>query len=420
MTYDALARWGVNIPEILLPRDDIDLLRWSVIACDQHTANTSYWKEVESVVKDSPSTLYLIHPEVYLDDLTRSKRIHTTMETYRKRNILKSIGHQLVLIERNIHGKIRTGLLMSIDLEKYDFSSDTDLPIRSSEKTSLERLKPRIAVRENAILELSHVLMLINDDKNCLFGTIEKFKRDIFFDTKLMLGGGHLTGYALDTSFLQHMNETLTKLEESDTPFFIVGDGNHNLAAAKQVWDKKKVAGASSTDPARWALVELVNVYDTALDFEPIARLVLDQDEDELIDEIKKSTVKLTQRISNDIQGTVIPANECIVESAKNSLTCIWNSPSAVHTVWNVENVLRSLSLRNNAINIQYIHGNNEAMQLAKKLNGVAILLPPISRSHLFSAVKHFGNLPKKSFSLGRAKEKRYYFEARSLQKKAF
>ncbi len=415
MTYDTLARWGVNIPEILLPQDDIDLLRWSVIACDQHTANPSYWDEVASVVKDSPSTLYLIHPEAYLDDTTRSERIHRTMELYRKRKVIKSIGHQLLLIERNVYGKTRTGLLMLIDLEKYDFSSDTDLPIRSSEKTIIERLKPRIAVRENATLELSHVLMLTNDTNNHLFGDIEKYKKDTLFDTNLMLGGGHITGYSLENGFLKHLDETLARFEEGETPFFIVGDGNHNLAAAKQVWEKKKRAGASSTNPARWALVELVNVYDSALEFEPIARLVLNQNEDELIDEMKKNTLKINSRSANDVYSSTIPANECVIESMQNSLTCIWNSPTAVHTVWNVENILQAMSFKNPDISVQYIHGNHEATTLAKKFNGIAILLPPIPRSHLFSAVQRFGNLPNKAFSLGRAEEKRYYLEARSL-----
>ncbi len=416
MTYDSLARWGVNVPEILLPNKNVDLSRWAVIACDQHTANIRYWKEVESLVKDSPSTLNLIHPEIYLEDTSRKELVHKTMESYVEQRIVHSIGHRLVFIERTVHNKIRKGLLMSIDLEKYDFVEGTQLPIRSSEETILERLNSRISVKEDALLELSHVLMLINDEKNALFENIESYKQETVFDTDLMLGGGHIAGYALADSFLGHMNDTLSKLEESSSPFFIVGDGNHNLAAAKKIWENKKKSGVRSNDPARWALVELVNVYDEALTLEPIARMVLNQDENELLDFLESSAMKIDKRNLSDAAKDSIPTNESVIESMSYSAACIWNSPTATQTVWNVENALKNLSKRNPSMEIAYIHGTSEARLLAKKFNGIVILLPSIPRGQLFPAVQRFGNLPNKAFSLGQAEEKRYYLEMRALR----
>ena len=282
---------GVQIPQVYLPRPGVDLGKWAVIACDQYTSQPEYWRKVEEIVGEAPSTLNLIFPEVYLEEPgseVRIRRIQQTMQDYLTEGLLVPYDG-MVYVERRVSGKLRKGLVLALDLERYDFNKGAQSLIRSTEGTIIERLPPRMRIRENAQLELPHILVLIDDPSCTVIEPVGKAKTQLkkLYDFELMAGSGHLEGYLLDNPSVEAgVIEALEKLADPQTfvtkygissnqsvLLFAMGDGNHSLATAKAIWEKIK-AQVGMDHPARYALVEIENVHDQGLDFAPIHRVL--------------------------------------------------------------------------------------------------------------------------------------------------
>lgn len=414
-----LAGVGVSVPEVLLPSDHVDLYRWAVIACDQHTSEPDYWEEVESIVGERPSTLRLVYPEVYLEDGDRAARIesiHSTMRRYLSDETLRSIGPAMVLSRRGTpHVSERRGLLLALDLEHYDYRPGATSLVRATERTIVDRIPPRVEVRRGAPLELPHVLVLIDDPEDRLFGGLLTRRLEQLYATQLMLGGGEVSGFRLDDDAVAHVAESLEGLRHDasgDHPFlFAVGDGNHSLATAKAVWDEMK-ATAPAEHPARYALVEVVNLYDPGLRFAPIHRLVeCDEPEawaarfaEKLGGEMRRSSPDELQRSRRE-NGSVIGL---ITAGATWAVTAGGTRDLPI-------SVVQSRLDEEEGIRIDYIHGWDTSVQLGRREGSVAVMLPAFDPHLLYPTVRRRGVLPRKAFSLGEAEEKRYYLEARRI-----
>ncbi|HII79663.1 MAG TPA: DUF1015 domain-containing protein [Methanosarcina sp.] len=393
----------LHVPHILLP--EANWKEWAVIACDQHTQDIDYWKRVEDFVGDTPSTLNLIYPEIYLPlDEKRVDNIHKAMCSYR--DVLIDHGPCFILVKRTVSGKERTGLVVAVDLEGYEYNG-TDSFIRPTEKTIKERLPARVKIRENAELELTHVLVLY-DDPN--FSVIPRntagpvYEGDKIYDFDLIEDGGHIKGFKIsDKNTLEEISK---KIESLGT--LLVGDGNHSLAAAKSFWDKIK--GTVPADhPARYALVELVNIHDPGLTFEPIHRLVRGMDPEELLKRFDarivefpscNSTAQYTENPETGHSIGFITKDRCGV--------LILDDPAHDLEVETLDEIIDDYV-------VEYEHDPEVVEKLGKEPQSIGFFLPSLKRSEFFALIKKKGILPRKSFSLGKENEKRYYIEARRI-----
>ena len=417
-TQKRLEALGIMLPEILLPKPGTDLYKWAVIACDQFTQDTNYWEKVKEIAGTSPSALNLIFPEVYLEKVTKAEKyiriaeIKNSMNSYLNDGIFSAPLSSFIYLERySVQHQKRRGLVLALDLERYDWESNSSPLIRSTEGTVIERLPPRINIREGAPLEIPHVLVLIDDEEDRIIpelGEIAK-KNEPLYDTSLMMDSGSVKGWALDgenacmqmaSAFeeLSFKSKTRYGTANSDKPFlFAVGDGNHSLAAAKAVWDNyKKSHAPGSEHPSRWALVEVENLYDPGISFEPIHRIIFGCQVKEVLD-LLSSCVGL--KCNRGEENIIIVEND---------------SPAIVTAC--LEPVLDKF-VREGDYHIDYIHGEDELLRLVedKTRQAVGIILPPIRKEDLFRTVANNGSLPRKSFSMGSAGEKRFYLECRRL-----
>ncbi|MCX7973862.1 MAG: DUF1015 domain-containing protein [Candidatus Aminicenantes bacterium] len=440
----ALAR-----PEILLPRPEIDLSRWAVIACDQHTSEPEYWQEVERFVGDSPSTLNLIFPEVYLkekDVEARIKRIKEAMHRYLEKDLF--IAYEgFIYVERQISTGKRGGLLLCLDLEQYDYNPGARTLIRATEGTILERIPPRVKIREGAPIELPHVLVLIDDPEDRVIGPLRSLvkKNDPglkkLYDFDLMLNSGHLAGWLIANEQIEA--EIISNLkylanpkvfsaryqipEENPVLLYAVGDGNHSLATAKTIWESHKLSIKEtqlSESPLRYALVEVVNLHDPALFFEPIHRLLFEiKPELNLLEEIKiffnheirPSPCQSLEEIKDQLKnyqktgqafGLVVENENFLVEILR---------PRHSLTVGSVQLFLDEFLKQGKAGHIDYVHGDEILVRFARQPGNAGFYLPTMDKNHLFKTVIIEGILPRKTFSMGEAWEKRFYLEARRL-----
>lgn len=424
---ERFARLGLAIPQLLLPRPEIDLSRWAVIACDQHTSEPDYWQSAATTVGDAPSTLKLVFPEVYLDAPDATQRIadiHRTMAEYRRKGILREQEPGLMMVERSTpHVPSRTGLLAAVDLELYDYTPGSNALIRASEKTILERLPPRVRIRRGAPIELPHVLVLYNDPDHRVDACLADLDSRPVYETSLMLGGGSVSGTLVtDEERLTQVAgafEQLLKDQPGPNPLlFAVGDGNHSLAAAKTLWDELRDRTAKD-HPARWALVELVNLYDPGLRFEPIHRIVTGVEPREFI-------AAMTAALGATATGR--PPEQ--IEQAMSQPGCIGflsGGSSAGSAPYSgvielpgseelpVSTVQEYLNAQTGTLGVDYIHGHSTAATLAQSKRSVALIMPPFNPQLLYPTVQSRGVLPRKAFSLGEAEEKRYYLEARRI-----
>jgi len=433
-------KYGVEIPEILLPKK-IDLKSWSVIACDQYTQSKEYWQNVKAQAQENPSTLNLIFPEVYLNDNDgeeRIKKIHESMKKYLDSGLFSS-QEECVYIERKTeYGRIRKGLVLAVDLEKYDWKADSKALIRATEATVPERIPPRMKIRKGASLELPHIMLLANDEKDLLVGGAGALakKHEPLYDGPLMLNSGHITGWSVSgseaESRLENALSTLFKNgtdKNGDTFLFAVGDGNHSLATAKAVWDEHKKSLSESEkalSPVRYALVEIVNIYDEGLTFEPIHRTIFNQDAGKLILFIEEKLGGSLKNFESEKELEAFVSDKkangarygFIAKTGGEEKLCVLETSITDLAIAALQPVLDeylSANSKNPKTDIDYIHGTEDVVSLGKKEGNVSILLPPIAKDSFFQTINGRGPLPRKSFSMGEASEKRFYVEARRL-----
>lgn len=439
---------GIDVSSILIPKKDIPLDKWAVIACDQYTSEPEYWEKVDKFVGNEPSTLRLIFPEVYLErenndqKMQRIDNINKAMCEYLDNGYFEEIKNSFIYIERTIkNGRIRKGLLCAVDLEQYDFSKGSNSLIRATEGTILDRLPPRIRIREKACLELPHIMVLIDDPDASVIEPLacQKEKMNKLYSFDLMMGGGHIEGYQVnDTGLLQNIYESLMNLKSQDTfskkygidssvspLLFAVGDGNHSLATAKCCWENLKKSLSEDeklTHPARFALVELVNIHDSALQFEPIHRILFNVDANKLLDEFVKfycnKGIQCGYEYVDDYKK--IPHNSpkkhsvAFVNGGKKGY--IWvNRPVFTLDVGTLQFFLDSFLKENPHVDIDYVHGCEVVEKLCSCKENTGFLLSAMDKSDLFKTVIADGALPRKTFSMGEAEEKRYYLECRKI-----
>ncbi|HTP06989.1 MAG TPA: DUF1015 domain-containing protein [Anaerolineae bacterium] len=430
---------GLLIPQVHLPRPGIDLHKWAVIAVDQFTSQPEYWRQVEAIVGDAPSTLHLTLPEIYLEqpgEAERIQQIQTTSHQYLDAGTLQP-REGLIYVERTVGGKTRKGLMLALDLERYDYTKGSTSLIRATEGTIVERLPPRMKIREGAALELPHILVLIDDPQRTVIEPIGAAKDRLtpLYDFDLMLDSGHLAGYAVDDVNLE--NDIIAALRQladphtfaakydlkSDRPvlLFAMGDGNHSLATAKAIWEKIKPS-VGMHHPARYALVEIENVHDKGLEFEPIHRVLFG---------VKTDFITALREAfgANFTFTTTTSAGEMIdrvnaADGPRHAIGLINGStfgvieianPASNLPVGTIQPFLDTFLKSGGAEKIDYVHGHDVTVRLGSQAGNVGIYLPGMQKGDLFKTVILDGALPRKTFSMGEAREKRFYMEARRI-----
>ncbi len=429
-----------RLPRLCLPRPGVDLSKWAVVACDQYTAEPDYWQRVADVVGDAPSTLHLVFPEVYLgaaDAPARIARIQDTMRRYLAQGLLREHAGA-VLVERTIGARTRRGLMLELDLEHYDYAATSTSLVRPTEGTIVERLAPRIAVRSGAELELPHILVLIDDPAQTVIEPLAAALQALspLYDRELMLGGGHVAGHAVADAAVALAVQALQALGEpqafearygvpAGTPpmRFAVGDGNHSLATAKAIWERHKAA-VGPDHPSRWALVEVENIHDPALAFEPIHRLLFGVTADlrDALAQAFGARLRCTDVASAAAMRAAVQAAEgrcqaagLVGPGARFSVVEITDPPSTL-AVGTLQPVIDDFVARGGAREVDYVHGDDVLERLAQQPGQLGIHLPTVGKGALLKRVVHEGPLPRKTFSMGEAHEKRYYVEARRIR----
>ena len=414
---------GCAAPDILLPREGIDLKKWAVIACDQYTSEPEYWADCEKEVGSAPSALNLVLPEVYLGTDKETDKLDSIAKTagkYLDDDILTSIGTGFILVDRatELHPS-RKGLMAAIDLEGYSFEPGNKNICRATEGTVLSRIPPRVRIRANSPLELPHIMILIDDPHGLTiekaFDMAETEGLKPLYDTDLMLGSGHITGTFIPdgSAIAESIVNGLTALKaaNSDGLLFLVGDGNHSLASAKAHWENVR-EGLSENEkkdhPARFALAEIVNIHDKGLDFEPIHRVIFNISGEEFLSKAKEFFKDSGMELNGDKAGK---QSFTVVCEGNSDVTVSLSNPPHTLAVGSVQMMIDALGLE-----CDYIHGEDSVRNLATTGN-TGILVPAISKDTFFGTVEKEGVFPRKTFSMGEAFEKRFYFEARKIRK---
>lgn len=399
-----------------LPNVSIDPARWAVIACDQYTSQPEYWTEVQKQVQDKPSCLHLIYPEAFLSQGDqRIQTIQQTMKRYLQDGILEEkVQNGFVLLKRSTLSGDRYGLVGVIDLEAYEYDPQTDCPIRATEGTIESRIPPRVRIRQDALLELSHVMVLIDDPQKQLIEVLadQREKYPVLYDFDLMMNGGHVTGYAIQGKEAEEVESCLmTMQKDADGLFLAVGDGNHSLATAKACWEKIKIHlndRQKLDHPARFAMVELVNLHSPALIFEPIHRILFHTDLKDLYPGFEKYCQD--QNISIK-EGNEIYFHQGSIEKKISLVKSDDRLPIDI-----LQNYLDQYLNKHPQTSIDYIHGQEAMMTLLQDPSNCGIFLDRIDKNSLFPAIMAGGVLPRKTFSMGEADEKRFYMEARKVR----
>ena len=417
---------------ILLPSAQIPLEQWGCIACDQFTSDREYWQKAEAAAAGSPSTLNLILPEVYLEDGdadARVETIHATMKDYEQNVLTRSVDGFIYVERTEQSGRVRQGLVGMVDLEAYSYRRGAPCAVRPSESTVESRIPPRMKVRTGAALETPHIMMLADDPGCTLIEPVAAHKAELpkVYEGELMLGGGHIAGWAVEDPALiaqiEHALDVLGSQEEFDKKYpdatrrdpltLAVGDGNHSLASAKAYWEELKptlTPEQRETHPARWCLAEVCNVHSPAIEIEPIHRVLFNVD---------CGAVLLALITWSD--GNM--AGICFGNSKKQSFTLAgphianvlsFEDPVAPLTVGTIDEFIEYFMARHKEARVDYVH-DEPAVRALTKQGGVGFLLPPFEKSDLFKGIVMGGVLPRKTFSMGHAEEKRYYIECRKI-----
>jgi len=403
--------------DILIPKEQ-DMSAWSVVACDQFTSEPEYWEKAYAIACDKPSTLHMILPEAELgrkDPELESKRINLNMAEYLDGGIFRTVEDSFVLVERRLgNGKLRRGIVGALDMEAYDWHEGTFTPIRATEHTVEDRLPPRIRVREEALLEMPHIMVFFDDPRGAVLSAAEK--GELLYDFELMLGGGHIRGWkiadnAAVLSAIEALSDDFELVEKygtADKPIiFAMGDGNHSIAAAKQYWESVKKTVPESErafHPARFALAELVNIHDEAIDFEPIHKVIFNTEPESFFDEADEF---FSDKLGNEKSISLV--------SAAGNRTLSLGRLTSGELIAACEDFCKTYT-ENHGGYIDYIHGDTECLELSAKPDSCGILLPRIEKTELFSSVMNSGPFPKKSFSIGLGPDKRYYLECRRIK----
>ena len=402
--------------DILIPKGT-DFSKWSVVACDQYTSQPEYWEKAARIAAGSPSALNIIFPEVYLDKGDNAERIasiNKTMAEYLSNGIFEELKDSFILAERvQSNGKTRKGIIGCIDLEEYDFSKGSQSRIRATEGTIISRIPPRREIRKNAPLELPHILMLIDDPERSVIEPVSGMKDKLkkLYDFELMLGGGHIEGYLIDGEAKEQLSLAVAAFETDEKRnglVYAVGDGNHSLATAKTCWEEIKQTLADDekkTHPARYALVELNNIHDTALEFEPIQRVVFGVEPEALLNGlIGYYKASRTDNGGQEIRYTYHGNEGSIyVQDAPSNLP-----------VGTLQKYIDKY-LEENGGEVDYIHGDSVVRELAAKPDTIGFMVDRMEKDDLFPTVIKDGALPRKTFSMGEAQDKRYYIEFKRI-----
>lgn len=406
--------------DILLPKENYEA--WSVVACDQFTSEPGYWSEAERIAGDSPSALRIMLPEAWLrTERAAQTDIAGAMKRYLAEGVFRTIEDSLILVERTLSGgAVRRGLLGLLDIEAYDFAADSRSPIRATEGTVAERLPPRVETRMQAPLEMPHVIVFIDDAENSVMRTAESAAGELLYDFELMLGGGRLRGRRICGEGADRTEACVSALGEPETlekkygpggahAVFAVGDGNHSLAAAKLCWEqikKELTPDEAENHPARYCLVELVNIHDPAVAFEPIHRVIFDTDNREFIESARGMLRSL---------GTEGEEHRVMLLHAGEASSVTVCGPSIGELIGAAERFCRDWCEEHGG-RLDYIHGDGTARGMCAHAAVCGILLPAMDKSELFTSVIRTGAFPRKSFSIGLAADKRYYTECRRIK----
>ncbi len=423
---------GVIFPQILIPDKKVNKQKWSVIACDQFTSNEDYWIKTARTVGGAPSAYHIIVPELFLkggDATDRIAHAKQTMRDYIEDGVLVSLPEGVVLVERETPHGTRVGLMLAVDLEQYDIDARKKPLIRATEKTVTERLPIRISLREDAVIECPHVMLLINDVKDTVIAPVYQVKDHFskIYSTPLMQDGGHVQGWFTDdATVLEGIRSALAQLKAkcADNMLFAVGDGNHSLAAAKAVWDKRKTSMSDEErekSPLRYALCEVVNLYDPGISVHPIHRVLFNVPD---ASTTLRALVTILNRTGQEAhmmytRGTRAVKKDGVhtiqFESKMSKGHIEVKKPKAQLVSQTLTEALDMLAGEMPRVVVDYIHGDDEFHALTKTHGCLGFIMDPMQKDEIFENVIQYGVLPKKSFSLGLAEEKRYYFECRLL-----
>ncbi|MFA6603126.1 MAG: DUF1015 domain-containing protein [Candidatus Shapirobacteria bacterium] len=405
-TRQKLREVGLNVLSVILPKDGTEMTKWAVVACDQFTSEPEYWVSVDQLVGEAPSTLRLVYPEVFLENSDKRERIlaiNQKMEQYLGEGTLEEKFEGMVAVKRwTAKGQIRKGLVVSLDLERYDYKKGAKSLIRATEGTVESRIPPRLEIRENAQVELPHIMVLIDDPEHDVIDPVWNKDWEKIYGFDLMMNGGKIEGYRIDEEAeWARIAQELGKLTTEDGFLYAMGDGNHSMATAKAHWERVKVTLSEEekvTHPARFAMVELVNIHDSALEFEPIHRVLFGVDEVDLEKYLSGEGAEM-EVISSGIKKTI-------------RLREMWSQL----TVGNLQIMLDEYLATHEGVKIDYVHGVLAVEKLASSVGNVGFLLPTLKKEELFPAVEKDGALPRKTFSMGEPQEKRFYLEARKIR----
>ena len=414
--------------DILLPQN-CDYTKWSVVACDQYTSQPEYWQEVEELVGSAPSTLRLILPESCLDGPsveTDIMEVNNTMTRYLREERFRTLPASLIYVERRLDNlRLRRGLVGMVDLEQYDYEPGAEAQVRATEGTVMARIPPRVAVRKNAPLELPHVMLLADDPEKTVLEPLSarKDQMEKVYDFDLMERGGHIAGWRLDGESMALVAAALRKLadpaafrarygvEDKPVLLFAVGDGNHSLATAKECYERQKKLTPPeqwASLPARYALVELNNLHDQSLEFEPIHRVVFGVEPEDLLAELKQY---YPDGHPGRGEGHVFTA---VYQDREQDYTV--PHPAAQLAVGTLQTFLDDYLKAHPAARVDYIHGDDVVRRLSRQPGAMGFLLPAMAKESLFPTVIFDGVLPRKTFSMGEAQDKRFYLEARKIR----
>lgn len=441
---------GLEVPKILFPNKSVDLKKWAVVACDQYTSQPDYWKKVEEYVGSDPSTFNTIYPEVYLEEENpevRIDKINDFMKNYIKDGVLSELPKGFVLLDRKTsQADSRKGLIVALNLEQYDYTPTSQTLIRATEGTIVDRIPPRVKIRKEAELEMPHIMVLIDDPEKSVIEPLFEKNLKPLYDFDLMMDSGHVKAFLVDNKEdIKAVAENLTKLadpklfsekygvKDLGVLLFAMGDGNHSLATAKAIWEDLKKNSSDKAKimehPARYALVELVNVHDEGLQFEPIHRVLFNANADKLLLEMESYCKKMGCEYSLTTYNDADTAHKEVLkksnEDSNNHYFAVFmgeqsgviqiKSPKHNLEVGTLQAFLDLYLKEETEVKIDYVHGEDVVYSLSKEKNNIGFTLPPMKKSDLFKTVIVDGALPRKTFSMGEADEKRFYLECRKI-----